>query len=94
MGFLNTGPNFLRHLRYILLIDIESYGEKVCQNGTLEAALDDPAGPPFPLRLPTVVPPNGNRELKCAILAQLGVFTGLEGHWEAGGGRGAAEESI
>ena len=66
----------------------------MCQNGTLEGVLDDPAGPPLPLRLPTIVPPNGNRELNCAILAQLGVFTGLEGEWEAGGEREAAEEVI
>ena len=77
-----------------MLIDIEDEEARVCQNGTLEAALDDPAGPPFPLRLPTIVPPNGNRDLKCAILAQLGVLKSLESGWEAGGERGASEEDI
>ena len=40
-----------------LLIDNEGEEGVVCQNGTLEGALGDPAGPPFPLRLPTIVLP-------------------------------------
>ena len=56
-GHSDQSTQRLGILRYRLLIDIEDEEAKVCQNGTLEGALGDPASPPFPLRLPTIVPP-------------------------------------
>ena len=38
-----------------------------------KACLSPSPFPPHSLRSPSVVPPNENRDLKCAILAQFGV---------------------
>ena len=51
----------------------------------MEPCLNPTFPPPCHFRIPTVPPPYPNCDLKCAILAQLGVSRTLESSWKAAG---------